>query len=239
MHATSTTPSALPTLRSPRVLLLDSDTEHAEAIAAYLSGDDVDVLLAHCAEAGASRLRTGPADLVITRGSMLSEIERLHSAGMLPESCPVIALCEGEAEDRARALRRGCIDALSLPVHSPELAERMRLALERSTTHTSARIEAIEVTGGLRLVPQAREVTVHGQRVELSRLELELLWTLAREPERVFTKAELMIAIWGYESNTSRTLDSHACRLRLKLDEAGGNYILNKWGVGYRLMPLT
>lgn len=231
---TTTTPG-LPVLRSARVLLIDDSDDRAETIAAYLVGDDLDVLLAHSGEAAASRLRSGVADLVITRGAMLREVDRLRLAGMLPSSCPVIALCDGDAEDRTRALRRGCRDAMTTPVHAPELAERVRIALDGPLDFD--RVEAIEIPGGLRMVQAATEATVNGQRVHLSAKEYALLVALARDPDRVFRKDELMREVWGHSGTTTRTLDSHACRLRSKLTEAGGQYIHNRWGVGYRLTP--
>jgi DNA-binding response OmpR family regulator len=74
--------------------------------------------------------------------------------------------------------------------------------------------------------------------VDLRRQEFHLLVHLAREPERVFGKDELLRAVWGYRSSGStRTLDSHASRLRRKLDVDGTRrWVINVWGVGYRLM---
>lgn len=80
---------------------------------------------------------------------------------------------------------------------------------------------------------------VQGRRVRLSQKEYELLLRLAREPDRVFTKAELLRDVWGYRvMGRTRTLDSHASRLRRKLREAGVTRELvdNVWGVGYRLL---
>jgi len=80
-------------------------------------------------------------------------------------------------------------------------------------------------------------VTVGGELVDLSNKEFELLRTLASEPTRVFAKDELLRSIWGYRSpGSTRTLDSHACRLRTKLGVHGDRFIVNVWGVGYRLV---
>jgi DNA-binding response OmpR family regulator len=73
--------------------------------------------------------------------------------------------------------------------------------------------------------------------VILSQKEFALLRTLVSDPTRVFTKEELLRGIWGYRSTGStRTLDSHACRLRAKLGRHGDRYVINVWGVGYRLV---
>jgi len=80
-------------------------------------------------------------------------------------------------------------------------------------------------------------VRLHGDRVALSQKEFALLRTLVSDPSRVFTKEELLRTIWGYRSiGSTRTLDSHACRLRHKLGAYGDRYVINVWGVGYRLV---
>ena len=87
---------------------------------------------------------------------------------------------------------------------------------------------------------RTRIVRVAGRRVQLAQKEYELLLWLAREPERVFKRAELLQEVWGYGVGTrTRTLDSHASRLRRKLRDAGSpvELVENHWGVGYRLLP--
>jgi DNA-binding response OmpR family regulator len=91
--------------------------------------------------------------------------------------------------------------------------------------------------GELAVNTLSREVTVGGIRLDLSAKEYQLLTTLAAEPERVFTKKELLETVWGFRSQgRTRTLDSHASRLRQKLRaESDAAWIANEWGVGYRL----
>jgi DNA-binding response OmpR family regulator len=93
--------------------------------------------------------------------------------------------------------------------------------------------------GGLVVDANARCAHLHGTRVALSQKEFALLRMLASEPFKVFTKADLLRTIWGHSLNTTRTLDSHACRLRNKLEALGRadeDWIVNVWGVGYRLL---
>jgi DNA-binding response OmpR family regulator len=83
----------------------------------------------------------------------------------------------------------------------------------------------------------AREVTLDGQAVHLSKKEFALLRALAEDPFRVFTRDELLRGVWGYQSRgATRTLDSHASRLRRKLSPAGHGFVVSVWGVGYRLL---
>jgi DNA-binding response OmpR family regulator len=90
--------------------------------------------------------------------------------------------------------------------------------------------------GPVRIDRRRRAVTVGDRSIDLRGLEYALLCALAAEPSRVFTRDELMSAVWGYTSTHTRTLDSHASRLRIKLDNDTHRLVVNVWGVGYRLI---
>ncbi|HET9676875.1 MAG TPA: response regulator transcription factor, partial [Solirubrobacterales bacterium] len=91
--------------------------------------------------------------------------------------------------------------------------------------------------GELLVDPVRRRVTVGKQPVALSNKEFALLRVLASDPTRVFTKEELLAAVWAYRGpSKTRTLDSHASRLRRKLDPEHGRFVINCWGTGYRLI---
>ena len=149
---------------------------------------------------------------------------------------PVIVLgpAGADAVDRVRAFQRGADDYLHRPVVYDELVARIRAVLRRVAPPAPVRIEV----GELAIDPPARVVTVRGEPVHLAGKEFELLTALAAEPHRVFTKDELLRDVWGYRSFTrTRTLDSHVSRLRSKLErESGDRYVVNVWGVGYKLV---
>jgi DNA-binding response OmpR family regulator len=149
---------------------------------------------------------------------------------------PVIVLGRAEADsvDRIHAFRRGCDDYVARPFEYQELVERIRAVLRRARPQ----LDDVVVASPVRIDTRTRDVRVDGVRVQLAQKEYELLLCLAREPERVFTKAELLRDVWGYRIPArTRTLDSHASRLRRKLRDAGPAFSLveNVWGVGYRL----
>ena len=103
----------------------------------------------------------------------------------------------------------------------------------------AGRCDDIVKAAGINLDMTTREVLVAGEPVELSTKEFLLLAELAREPRRVFRKQELLETVWGFRSaGSTRTLDSHASRLRKKLRTACAEraYVSNVWGVGYRLV---
>jgi DNA-binding response OmpR family regulator len=135
--------------------------------------------------------------------------------------------------DRMRALERGADDVVPHPFEYEELLARIRAVLRR----TGSGRDANEI-GELRIDRATRRVTVSGTPVELAGKEFDLLVALAADPARVFTKAELLRDVWGYPSSTrTRTLDSHACRLRRKLAELTDRpFVVNVWGVGYKLV---
>ncbi len=149
---------------------------------------------------------------------------------------PVIVLggSDADAIDRVRALQGGCDDYVGRPFVYDELVARIRAVLRRSAPSLRDRLEAAELV----IERATRRVTVCGERVSLSTKEFELLVKLASDPSRVFTKEQLLRDVWGFRSlGRTRTLDSHASRLRRKLALAGAeDCVLNVWGVGYRLL---
>jgi DNA-binding response OmpR family regulator len=149
---------------------------------------------------------------------------------------PVIVLgVEGaDAVDRVRAFARGCDDFLARPFLYDELLARMRAVLRRAAPPHG---ETLTVDA-IRIDIPARGVAVAGERVPVGGKEYELLLKLISDPRRVFRKEELLRDVWGFRSNgITRTLDSHASRLRRKLQTNGhGPFVINVWGVGYKLV---
>jgi len=133
-----------------------------------------------------------------------------------------------------KVFQRGCDDFLVKPFSYGEL--RLRLAALLRRTRERPAQGRLRV-GELELDPVSREVSLRGARVALSQKEFALLQRLAAEPTRVFTKGELLRDVWGFLApGATRTLDSHACRLRQKLSARGDRFVVNVWGVGYRLI---
>lgn len=147
--------------------------------------------------------------------------------------CPVIVLGGPDPGARVSALAH-CDDYLARPFMYEELLARIRAVLRRCPPRSDL------VDLGLLVVDRtARRVLVAGNDVVLSQKEYALLLKLASEPDRVFTREHLLRDVWGYARLApTRTLESHASRLRRKLEKAGlDGWIVNAWGVGYRLRP--
>jgi DNA-binding response OmpR family regulator len=177
-------------------------------------------------------------DLVLPDASGLDVLREIRatdgSNGRFDPGLPVVVLSgRGSPADRVRGLSEGADDYLVKPFAIEELIARLRAVLRRR----SRRRQGPRRIGELFVDPSTREVRVGGRRVELANKEFALLRALAAEPTRVFSKEELLRDVWGFRSmGRTRTLDSHASRLRRKLDPEAARFVVNCWGVGYRLI---
>ena len=146
----------------------------------------------------------------------------------------VLGQPESDAVDRVCALERGRDDFLMRPFAYEELRARIRAVLRRTSPAPHEMRRAGPITADL----ATRGVRVAQVPVALAGKEYELLLKLMTDPTRVFTKEQLLRDVWGFRSlGRTRTLDSHASRLRRKLAAAGGgSAVINVWGVGYRLL---
>ena len=226
------------------VLVVDDEPRIVDFLTENLRDDDFSVLSATTgAEAiemlGQSRPDVVLLDVVLPDMSGY-EICRLVRAGdgvndPWDPDLPIIMLsAKVEHVDRVRGLVRGADDYVTKPFHYPELLARIGAVLGRVSR---GRDRQVIRYGELAVNTLSREVTVGGIRVDLSAKEYQLLTTLASESERVFTKKELLETVWGFRSQgRTRTLDSHASRLRKKLGlHSDAAWVANVWGVGYRL----
>jgi DNA-binding response OmpR family regulator len=139
-------------------------------------------------------------------------------------------------DDSLKLELRSCADTIGA-AHTRVRAEMLR---HEAFTARELIVEAGPRTiGELHIDPPTRQVTIGGRLLELTKMEFSLLLHISGEPHRVFTKEELLRDVWGWEHGgvakaTTRTLDSHACRLRTAM--GGPPWISNVWGVGYRLI---
>lgn len=156
-------------------------------------------------------------------------------ASRIDPALPLVLVSGRDSElDRLRGWERGCDDYVCKPFSYPELRARVAAVLRRADRRAAGGRMRV---GPLEIDPPSREVRLRGALLDLSQKEFGLLRALAAEPTRVLTKEELLRTVWGYRSlGTTRTLDSHACRLRRKLAADGDRFVINVWGVGYRLV---
>jgi DNA-binding response OmpR family regulator len=230
---------------SGALLLAESEPETRGYLERHLKEDGFEVVGAAATSETLDLAERARPDLVllgIGDGSGLDLCRRLREGEpgrSWNRNVPVILLGQEEADavDRVRAFARGCDDYVARPFVYDELVARIRAVLRRSGPTPHERLEAGEIV----VDRIARVVTVRSRPVPLAAKEYELLVKLASEPTRVFTKEQLLRDVWDFRSlGRTRTVDSHASRLRRKLAACTPTpYVSNVWGVGYRLLAPT
>ncbi|HEU4974255.1 MAG TPA: response regulator transcription factor [Baekduia sp.] len=226
------------------ILLAEDDATTRTFLADELTADGYELLVAESARDALRLLETKFPDLAILDVGLpdtsgLEVVRRVRTAdgavSAIDRDVPLIVLSGRCGEvDRVRAFDHGADDFVAKPFSYPELRARVAALLRRADRRR--RPGRVRV-GPLELDPSSRSVRLDGRPVALTQKEFALLRVLAAAPTKVHTKDELLRTVWGFRSRgTTRTLDSHACRLRAKLATAGTPFVLNVWGVGYRLI---
>jgi DNA-binding response OmpR family regulator len=229
------------------ILLVEDHRTTRRFLADNLVADGYEILEAESAEDAERMIASEFPDIAILDLGLpdrdglelLREVrESDRVAGRFDPDLPILVLSGRVGElDRVRGLNRGCDDYVVKPFSYPELQARVLALLRRGRRRPGpARLRI----GPLELDPLARQVWLRGEELKLSKKEFALLRALAGDPTRVFTREELLRGVWGFRSmGMTRTLDSHASRLRKKLAQDGDKFIVNVWGVGYRLLDGT
>jgi DNA-binding response OmpR family regulator len=222
------------------VLLVEDEAKLADVLAEQLAQEDFDVRKAGSLRQSLRMLDdlvpdVAVVDIGLPDGSGLDVLRRLRcGADRLDSGTPVLVLtARTEEADVLRAFERGADDYLRKPFALPELIARVHALLARGRRmHADIRL------GDLLLEPAARRASWAGSELPLSGREYDLLLELARDPGAVRSKADLLREVWRMPATLrTRTVDSHASRLRRKLVAAGApsDPIVNEWGRGYRL----
>jgi DNA-binding response OmpR family regulator len=217
-------------------LVAEPEPETREYLDRQLRDDGFDVLEAsRWSEALELAERARPDLVVLAELELCLRLRRGEPGRTWDRNVPVILLApSSDPVERVRALDRGADDVIGRPFAYVELLARIRALLRRSMPASGEVLAA----GDLVVDRRTRRVAVREKFVSLSAKEFELVAWLAKEPHRVFTKEELLREVWGFRAlGRTRTLESHASRLRKKLCvEADDRFVVNVWGVGYRLL---
>lgn len=227
------------------ILTIDDEPHILELLEYNLAKAGYKVLRAETGEKGLEVLRSAQVDLVLLDcmlpGMEGMEVLREIRADLQLSLLPVMMLtAKGEEIDKVLGLELGADDYLSKPFSLRELEARVKALLRRSAlTHRGTQPKEQFQSGGLVVNHEAREVTLQGTPVILSRKEYELLHMLITHPNQVFTREQLLEQIWGYDYfGETRTVDVHIRSLRKKLEKnpEQPEYIRTVRGIGYKFV---
>ncbi len=219
------------------ILVVDDDHKIVDLVALYLKRDGYNVLTAHDGREALQVARNKQPDLIVL-DLLLPELDGTDVCRLLraESRVPIIMLtARSTDEDKLRGLDLGADDYLTKPFNPRELMARIRAVLRR-TYPAENPVEDLQF-GDLVISLVRHEVLLAGQPVALTPTEFRLLETLAREPGRAFSRAELLDRVFGFDYvGVERTIDVHIMNLRRKIEPAGGRprYIGTVPGVGYR-----
>ncbi len=229
------------------MLVVDDERTIADVVARYLERAGYATLVAGDGEralelAGECHPDLVVLDLMLPRIDGLEVMRRLRQRGEREHQRPpavILLTAKGEETDRVVGLRLGADDYVVKPFSPRELVARVDAVLRRAAPAPAEPSEPI-VAGELVIEPAARRVLRAGEEVTLTQREFDLVLFLARHPGRVFSREELMEAVWHYSFYTdTSTVTVHVRRLRAKIEATPDEPALLQtvWGVGYRFAP--
>jgi two-component system response regulator RegX3 len=228
---------------SARVLLADDERDLLETVGYAFRREGFEVDCVEDGEAALAASRTGAYDLLVLDVMMpkLSGIDVCRT--LRSESdIPIVMLTARDAElDRVLGLELGADDYVPKPFSTAELVSRVRALLRRRELDRSARAGPAQTVGGVRIDFARHRVEVDGQPVGLTPSEFKLLVLLASEPERVFTRRQIMEDLWETQYvGDPRACDVHISNLRRKIerDPAHPERIVTVRELGYKLVPV-
>ncbi len=219
-----------------KVLIVDDDDNICQLLALYLEKDGAQSHICHDGESAIAELRASKYNVMLL-DVMMPGIDGFETLSKIREfsNVPVIMLsARGEPMDKISGLDHGADDYITKPFEPQELIARIHAVLRRinPSDGTVKRVELFNLVVNI----TDFTVTLDGERVDMPPKEIELLYTLAKTPMHVFTRDDLLKAIWGQNySGDSRTVDVHIKRVREKLGDNPHWKLTTVWGVGYKI----
>ena len=219
---------------SKKILIVEDDGNIRELLRLYLEREGYEITEAANGEEGVELWRKINPDMIlldvmmpIMDGWQVCKIIRKES------KVPIIIMtAKGETFDKVNGLEMGADDYIVKPLEMREVIARVRAIFRRLAPEDNGKISFDKLT----VDKQAYDLIVDGKRVDAPPKEIELLYFLASNPNRVFTRAQLLDDVWGFDYfGDTRTVDVHVKRLREKLEGVSDKWDLKTvWGVGYK-----
>lgn len=223
----------------PKILIVDDEENICELVRLYIKKEGFDAIIANDGQEAVAKFNKEKPDLIlldimlpIKDGWQVCREIRAQS------KVPIIMLtAKGETFDKVLGLELGADDYVVKPFEPKELIARIRAVLRRSADSVDEKADEDELSfDGLKINQSTYEVYIDDKKVEMPPKEFELLYFLAKNTNKVFTRDQLLDEIWGYEFfGDSRTVDVHIKRIREKLEGENRTWALKTvWGVGYK-----
>ena len=226
-----------------KILVVDDDSNISELLKVYFTNEGYEVKTASDGVEGISFFKMYEPDIVLL-DIMLPKKDGWQVCREIREmsSKPIIMItAKGEVFDKVLGLELGADDFLVKPFDMKELSARVKAVLRRYQAHNNQDDDEVVKFENIEISRQKYELKLKGKSVDIPPKELELLYFLACNYNRVFTRDQLLDKVWGFDYlGDSRTVDVHVKRLREKLEGASDKWILKTvWGVGYKFELLS
>ncbi len=221
-----------------KILIVDDDENICELLRLYLEKDGFDTIVANDGEQAVDFAAKHSPDLILL-DIMLPKLDGWQVCREIRKTSetPIIMLtAKGETFDKILGLELGADDYVSKPFDTKEVIARIKAVLRRSHEKDKAsQINEVRYDK-LRINLTNYELEVNGVKIDTPPKELELVYHLASNPNRVYTRDQLLDEVWGFDYyGDSRTVDVHVKRLREKLENVSDEWSLKTvWGVGYK-----
>ncbi len=226
-----------------KLLVIDDDSNISEMLKIYFENEGYDVKLAADGVEGLNYFKIFEPDMVLL-DIMLPKKDGWQVCREIREisSKPIIMIsAKAEVFDKVLGLELGADDFLVKPFDVKELSARIKAVLRRYQMHAHQNDDEVIKFENVEISLQKYELKLRGKSVDIPPKELELLYFLASNYNRVFTRDQLLDKVWGFDYlGDSRTVDVHVKRLREKLEGVSDKWLLKTvWGVGYKFEILS
>ena len=220
-----------------KVLVVDDETNICELLRMYIEKEDFQVIIAHDGNEAVRLFEMEHPDLVLL-DIMLPGLDGWSVCREIRKTsqCPIIMLtAKGETFDKVLGLELGADDYVTKPFEPKEVIARIRAVMRRTGKTEVSQVKEVR-WDKLSINLTNYELKVNGMQVDTPPKEMELIYHLASNPNRVFTRDQLLDEVWGFDYyGDSRTVDVHIKRLREKLEGVSDKWVLKTvWGVGYK-----
>ena len=224
-------------MNAEKILVVDDDLNICELLRLYLTKEGYNVVIVNDGAAAVTAFQEESPNLVLL-DIMLPKLDGWQVCREIRKfsDTPIIMLtAKGEVFDRVLGLELGADDYVVKPFDTKEIVARIKAVLRRSASSVAEEIKEVHYDK-LSINLTKYELKVAGVQIDTPPKEMELIFHLAKSPNRVFTRDQLLDEVWGYDYyGDSRTVDVHVKRLREKLEGVSDKWELRTvWGVGYK-----